>query len=307
MKYNYEVTVAVMTYHPNIEKLKKTIQSVLMQKNVKMEILVADDGSPENHFEEVEAFFKEENFTDYKMLPQPENTGTEKNLYKALNAASGKYFKFISPGDYLNGENCLHEWISFMEEKEALISFSDLIAYEEGEDGDKVTKSISAKPQIAEPYDTGDLKQQKEWILWMNDLCCGATVMGDTSTLKKYISLMIDRVVYSEDFAVRLAIADNVVVWHYKSNAIWYESDTGISSGVSDVWVKRIEKDFVAVNDILLEQKDIMASLPSRFAWSFRNYGRMPEGKYKILKLMKDPTKAFYVLKMRREPRMTEV
>ena len=305
MKYNYEVTVAVMTYHPDLEKMKRTIKSALLQKDVSMEIIVADDGSLENYFNEVEAFFKEENFTDYKMLPQPENSGTVLNVYKALSNASGKYLKMISPGDYLNGENCLREWVDFMEEKDCKLSFSDMIAYKLNEDGSILQHQIPAKPSITEAYDTGDLESQREWILWMNDLLCGAALLADTDTLKKYVGLMTGKVKYAEDFSVRLAIADGIIMRHFSRPYVWYECDTGISSGASDKWTKIIDNDFIVQNEILLENKEIANKLSPRYRWTFKNYGKMPEKLYKICKILIDPMKGFYVIRMKREERKT--
>ena len=42
---SFDVSVVILTYFPDKEKLLKTLKSVLLQKNVSYEILIADEGS----------------------------------------------------------------------------------------------------------------------------------------------------------------------------------------------------------------------------------------------------------------------
>ena len=53
-----KVTVAVISYNPVWEKLRNTLKSVVWQKKVDFEIIVADDGSEKDCFDFVEQFFK---------------------------------------------------------------------------------------------------------------------------------------------------------------------------------------------------------------------------------------------------------
>lgn len=46
----YEVSVVVASYNPQIEKLLFTIKSIVNQKNVDIQIVITDDGSFENIF-----------------------------------------------------------------------------------------------------------------------------------------------------------------------------------------------------------------------------------------------------------------
>ena len=59
------VSVLVVTYNPQYSKLINTVESILLQKNVRLEIIISDDGSQNNYFEQLEEFFKEHSFSEY--------------------------------------------------------------------------------------------------------------------------------------------------------------------------------------------------------------------------------------------------
>ena len=48
----YDISVIIVTYNPKWEKLRTTILSILFQKNINIEIIVSDDGSKNNLFEQ---------------------------------------------------------------------------------------------------------------------------------------------------------------------------------------------------------------------------------------------------------------
>ena len=53
MNQDYEITVIVCTYNPDLQKLISTLKSVVLQKGVKIQVIVTDDGSSNNYFNEV--------------------------------------------------------------------------------------------------------------------------------------------------------------------------------------------------------------------------------------------------------------
>ena len=61
----YSVAVTVGTYNPIWKKLEATLRSILQQKNVNFQIIISDDGSKYNCFNEAKELFKKYGFSDY--------------------------------------------------------------------------------------------------------------------------------------------------------------------------------------------------------------------------------------------------
>lgn len=124
-----EVTVLLLTYNPNLNKLLTTLHSILLQKNVNIQIVISDDGSKESHMSEAEHYLKKQEFHNYRILLRKQNGGMVAGTYDALKLCKGKWLKMISPGDYLYGENSLRNWIDFMERNKLGVSYADAIYY----------------------------------------------------------------------------------------------------------------------------------------------------------------------------------
>ena len=85
---NYDFSVVVLSYHPDKEKLMATLRSVVMQKGVSFEIIVADDGSPDFFEADIRAVL--EGVVDYQIIAHEQNQGTVKNLLDGVKAARGR-------------------------------------------------------------------------------------------------------------------------------------------------------------------------------------------------------------------------
>ena len=97
----YKVSVIVVMYNPIPEKLWLTLNSIINQEKVDLEIVIADDGSKNNLFDAIEEYMKKNDFSNYKFVYHKQNQGTVLNCYDGVNQASGDYIKLISPGDLL--------------------------------------------------------------------------------------------------------------------------------------------------------------------------------------------------------------
>ena len=111
-----KVSVLVLSYNSDIKKLYLTLQSIVKQTIDAFEIVVADDGSKENHKEELIEYFKSCGFTNYKLVMNEENKGTVQNILSGLQYCEGEYVKPISGGDCLYDEDTLHKMYDFMKD-----------------------------------------------------------------------------------------------------------------------------------------------------------------------------------------------
>ena len=111
-------TVLIVTYHPDWKKLLVTLDSVMAQTFKDYEIVVSDDGSEENCFDKIEAYFTAHQFANYTLIPHEKNQGTVKNLIDGLAKAKGKYVRDFGPGDAFYNEHTLQQVYDFMEENQ---------------------------------------------------------------------------------------------------------------------------------------------------------------------------------------------
>lgn len=251
----YELSIVVLMYNTTIDRLRKTLKSALNQKNVKFEIVITDDGSKDNHEEEIREYFEFHNFKDFQLVLNEQNKGTVSNLLSALSVTCGEYIKLISPGDCLIDVS--RKWIDYMKESGCDWSFADSIYYQNIR-GDDLNVSQMAHPQILTPYRKGN-KDICRWnYVVLGDITLGAAVMGSANIMKKYTKILSDNgVVYAEDNMWRLMMFDGIVGGYLQENAVLYEYGTGISTSGSDVWSQRISQDWVKTDEIMRKHKHL--------------------------------------------------
>lgn len=248
----YDLSVCILTYHSNDAELMTTVSSVFGQKGITFEIIIADDGSPQNYFARLESFFYKKGFSDYKLIPHEKNQGTVKNCCDALKRAEGYYTKLISPGDYLAHENTLESIVSFMKKSRARASFSDLIYYKKEKLHEPFTDL--AMPQDVEAYHHRNLKDQKLNYLVLADKVCGASWVTETEVLRTYLDQISGRVIYSEDSVYRLMVADGIPLVHQPLASVFYQLGEGISTSGSKAWQEKLYRDDTETNEILVDK-----------------------------------------------------
>lgn len=246
---NIECSVVVCTYRPEWQKLKRTLKSILMQENCNFKIVIADDGSEENYFITIKAYMAKFDFHNYELISSQHNYGTVKNIQQGMAACEGEFVKFISPGDFLHGKYVLRNWIDFMNEHcDCIMSFCDMIYYHIEKDTIIATKEY-AHPQWATNFDEGC--PLIKYIIY-GDTCSGAATMLRRDAWVRYLDMIVDKVIYTEDVAYRVMLYCGEKIAHIPRSFLLYEYGTGISTCGSDIWAKRISQDFNVSDDIML-------------------------------------------------------
>ena len=94
------VSVITATYK-NFDHLKETMLSVFHQDYPYIEYIITDDGSVDFQKDMVHELIIKENpkHVDFKLILNPENIGTVKNLNGAYKSAHGEYYINLSCGD----------------------------------------------------------------------------------------------------------------------------------------------------------------------------------------------------------------
>ena len=248
-----QVSVIVLTYKPNIPKLLSTLRSVICQKDVEFELILADDGSPELCFDQAEAFLKANGFSDYRLVANPVNKGTVQNCISGLQAAQGQYVFFTSPGDLLFDARALSDFYRFAREREAVMCFGNAVHYDCGQDGPVQTSpyTLPQNPEIFNPNRSLAFRKacycNRNWIT-------GAVFFRERTAALRYFTAIAQTSVYTEDTPSTLfAMAQQCMPVYLSRNMIWYESG-GISTGGNSKWTALIDQDIRNSVELLKKQ-----------------------------------------------------
>ena len=248
-----DVSVIVLTYNPNLNKLKNTLVSIIKQKDIMFEIIIADDCSKNDFFDEIRAFFQSRGFNKYKFVKQSKNEGTCKNVMSGLNNAFGNYVKLISPGDLLYSEYTLSSWHNFMLSNNISVSFGDAIYYKSTNANNQTVKALR-HPQNIDIYSCNNKKEILYWNILLKDSILGASTMTEKNKLKEYLLMIIPEIKYSEDFSYKLMILLDEKIAYFNSIVVLYEQGMGISTSKEKKWSDVIRKELEELYKIGLKQ-----------------------------------------------------
>ena len=235
-------SIILLTYNVDMDEVKLTLKSILEQKFTDYEIVVSDDGSKENHFDEIVGYFKKYNFDRYIMVPHEENQGTVKNIISALEHCSGEYIRDFGPGDLFYDENSLGNLDRFLRKNPCDTCFGLIQGYQL-EDGD------FRKTEFCHPFDIQAYRKKnnrerliKNLVLY-GDNISGASFVNKRKQYLDYLKRISPYVKYEEDIFVVLAALEGKSIKLFDRYFIWYETDTGVSTGGNSRFTELLRQD----------------------------------------------------------------
>lgn len=249
-----DVSVILVTYNSKWDDIRTTLISILKQKNISLQIIVADDGSKKTYDDKIKELMNQYSFKEYLFRNSPVNNGTVLNIINSIKYIKGKYTKLISPGDRLFDETTLYKWIDFMSSDNIEISFGDAVYYSKSEGlrlhktkGAPINRYLYKKLKYSE-------KQFVDYVV-ANDTVLGAAQLMKSDILVNYLGLIQNKIIYAEDYMIRIMVYDGLNVMYYPNIVIWYEYGTGISTSKNNKWEKILKVDFEASNDLIAKRK----------------------------------------------------
>lgn len=240
------VSVLVASYSPDLEKMERTLYSILVQKDIKYEIIISDDGSKEDYFEEISRLFSNASFENFKLRKNCINKGTVKNCLYAALEAKGKYIYMTSPGDMLADKYVLHDFYNFADKNNIKICFGLATYYRLQPDGKAEVLNCSSRPEKPFIYSnkfSGNFK--KISFLFGRNVILGAVYFRERESCIKYLKIVRKSAVYAEDCTTTaFAMFDGIYPYFYNRQMTLYEFGEGISTGKSKTWDTKLETDY---------------------------------------------------------------
>ena len=248
-----DISVIVLTYNPDLNDLKRTLRSIMLQDGVDFEIVIADDGSKNNLSQEITDYFAQSGFSDYQLALNEENHGTVKNIISGVSISRGKYIKLISPGDYLYDMDSLKILFECAEQNKVPLVFGDVLFFDSNSEKFSVIKK-SAMPCITKCYEAGsyDADAVRRNHLIVYDNIHGVSTLIERTAFEKYLKMLEGKVIYCEDHCYRLMAYEGVKMIYCKRPVAMYGFGFGISTGTNDKWAQRILNDLKASNEIIV-------------------------------------------------------
>lgn len=281
----FDVSVLLLTYNPELDKLKSSILSVLLQKDISVQLIIADDGSVFDFFPEIDFFLHSYSFKNYKLVKH-KNYGTVKNFYSALVLADGKYIKGLGQGDLLYDSYTLYKLSKKMcDDDSSAICCNGASFFLKN-------KNIIFK-NIRMPYSIRAfqiISKLKRNYLLFGDVVNGAATFFKKDILLSYYDTYMKSLSFADDIVLKGFIAKDEPVSFYNIYSIWYrDNDQGISKKKS--FSPLIREDNAKLAELLLADPTVIfpSNLYKRSIRSYIIYMREPSLKNLLLWVLYTP------------------
>lgn len=218
--------------------------SIIRQRDVSLEIIICDDGSNENYYQETVELFKQHHFTDYIFITHEKNQGTVKNLIDGVKIAKGDYLKLISPGDFLYDEYTLRAFCDYASEHPAVAYFG-LAPYYRLDDESSFVMIEKGNPRDLTPW----IKRNKIEIRYNYirncDYAVGASFFVKTDVFLKHMLQIEGKIKYAEDYSFVIMVAEGENVEFVNRPIVFYEYGTGVSTNPQSEFRQCVRNDNV--------------------------------------------------------------
>lgn len=291
MKLEKFVSVVLLTYEPDWDKTRRTLYSIIIQKNIGFEIIICDDGSKVNNFDKIKSYLESVDFTDYTLVENKINSGTVQNAISALPHVNGDFVKFISPGDFLYNEYALEKIFLYAKQTDSDLCCANAVYYSFENSKINIFDDMFL-PKNVSPY----LKQNKieirRSLLLCGNYLHGASFLVKKEKLRQALLFVDSKIKFSEDVAIsfyfaakkmRISFCDFASYGNGDcSSFVWYEWGTGISTSSATANTFNNLNEPKKMLELLVEH-----GLVSKLEWFYR-YGK--DGLFKkIVKLLMNP------------------
>ncbi len=241
-------SIIISTFNSDYKKIILTIKSIIFQDFKNYEIIITDDGSIQNHFNELENFFKKTGFSKYLLIKNERNQGTVKNIIGALEKAKGKYFKGLGPGDLLFNSKTLNTINDYLECSNYNIAFGNMKSYYFNKKN-LINFPDFSPPNLKKEYvkPNQNINKKIKNLIVFNDWISGVTLFSRTEYILNYFLKLSKKtnVKYCEDLSVALILLEGGEIGYLNKNIVWYEYGAGVSTDKKNKSKILLEQDHI--------------------------------------------------------------
>lgn len=236
----HAVSLLLAIYNPSLEKLYRSLRSVVMQKGVPFQIVICDDGSSQNYEETIKRFMDSLGFQNYIYVRSETNHGTVANLLHGLQYCDGDYIKVLGQGDMLFDDLVLKQMYEFasINKLKAVTGFFQCFSEKNGK---PELVSINRMPQNLECFSDKEKAIDQYVVSW--DILNAATVLYEKICWQRYLKEINGKIHLCEDHALRLMILDGIRINILKMPVIYYEVAAGVSTGGNNEYRRILNRD----------------------------------------------------------------
>lgn len=239
-------SLIILTYNSDYEKIILTIKSILEQDLPEYEIIISDDGSQIDFFEELRGFFTKKAFNNYKLIKNEQNLGTVNNFLKAIKQSKGKYIKGLAPADLLYNNDSLSKMYNYLTINNSKFAFGRMKSYYVDKESNLHIHEFVAPKNLKE-YKKNSKNRIKilRNLLLYNDWISGITMFFERDYVIVYLTCLSSesKVKYCEDLIPVLVLLNNGDIDFYNQCIVWYEYGDGISTDNNKESSKLLRKD----------------------------------------------------------------
>lgn len=246
----HRLSIPIIQFNPDYDRLILTIDSILRQEGIEYEMIISDDGSDKDYFNELKCYFERKGINNYRFIKSKINNGTVQNCLRALSECKYEVIKPISPGDFFFGTKRLCHWIDSLYEKNTEWSISDVLCYKK-EGSFFYLESHPCRPYDIEVYKKEEWKKIRYNYIFKNDIAYGSAMLIKKNLFIRYLEEISSEVVYAEDNAFRLMACDEILPSYYPVTTIMYEWGEGVSTSNNPNWNEKLSKDWNYTTNIL--------------------------------------------------------
>ena len=242
MKNEYIFTIQIVTYNPNWDKLRFTLDSILVQSFTDYELMIVDDGSKDCLEENIKEYVKEHEIKNFHHIKNKYNQGTVRNIISGLKKANGKYVPCFGAGDAFASTESLQMIYDYMEQNKLDACWGLVQPFVYDEKGGRHCV-YRAKPFDIDAYRTYNVKRILENMIVYSDQAHGASITMKKETWLQYLYVIVDKVVYAEDLTQILMALEGNPLPLLDEVIIYYEEEDGISTTQNKAWLDKLQND----------------------------------------------------------------